>query len=128
MHYELAGPAAVGVNQEVAAAYVQALSNRCKKNSAFKRSQTSPRILRLPGVIGAAAKSMEGDLPGLEAAVAQCLTEALDKLDRMREQEAAHLCIEMSQRLQTIASLAAQSGTNRRSARAPRSRSAWKRA
>jgi uncharacterized protein (TIGR00255 family) len=107
LHYELAGPAAVGVNQEVAAAYMQALVSLKKKFDI----QTEPdlaTILRLPGVIGAAAASIEDDIAGLEDAVASCLTEALEKLNRMREQEAAHLCSEMSGRLQTISSLAAK--------------------
>ncbi len=107
LHYELAGPAAVGVNQEVAAAYMQAL-NSLKKKFGVQAEPDLATILRLPGVIGAAAASIEDDLAGLEAAVAQCLTESLDKLDRMREQEAAHLCSEMSERLRTIASLAAK--------------------
>jgi uncharacterized protein (TIGR00255 family) len=107
LHYELAGPAAVGVNQEVATAYMQALVSLKKKFNI----QTEPdlaTILRLPGVIGAAAASIEDDIAGLEAAVASCLTEALEKLNLMREQEAAHLCSEMCGRLQTIAGLAAK--------------------
>jgi uncharacterized protein (TIGR00255 family) len=107
LHYELAGPAAVGVNQEVAAAYMQAIA-ALKKEFAVQAEPDLAGILRLPGVIGASAKSMEEDLPRLEAAVAHCLEEALDKLNRMREEEAAHLCSEMSQRLRTISSLASK--------------------
>lgn len=107
LHYELAGPAAVGVNQEVAAAYMQALAS-LKKKFNIETEPDLATILRLPGVIGAAAASIEDDLASLEAAVAQCLTEALEKLNLMREQEAAHLCREMSDRLHAIASLAAK--------------------
>jgi uncharacterized protein (TIGR00255 family) len=116
LHYELAGPAVVGVNQEVAVAYMQAVNSLKKK---FK-IQTEPDLatmLRLPGVIGAAAASVEDDLPALESAVAHCLAEALDKLDWMREEEAAHLCREMSERLHLIASLAAKVGPIIESAR-----------
>jgi len=107
LHYELAGPAAVGVNQEVAAAYMEAI-HTLRNEFDIQTDPDLATVLRLPGVIGAAAKSMEDDLPGLETAVAECLTEALEKLDHMREQEAAHLCKEMSDRLHTIASLAAK--------------------
>ena len=51
-------------------------------------------------MIGAPAASLEDeDLPELEAAVTKCLAEALDKLDRMRADEANHLREEMSERL-----------------------------
>jgi uncharacterized protein (TIGR00255 family) len=109
LHYELAGPSAVGVNQEVAAAYMQALVS-LKKKFKFHTEPDLATILRLPGVIGAAAMSIEEDLAGLEIAVANCLSEALERLNRMREQEAAHLCAEMSGRLQKIAGLAAKVG------------------
>jgi uncharacterized protein (TIGR00255 family) len=107
LHYELAGPAVVGVNQQVAAAYLEAITT-LKNEFDIQSEPDLATILRLPGVIGAAAKSIEDDLAGLEVAVGHCLTEALEKLNRMREQEASHLCSEMSDRLHTIASLAAK--------------------
>jgi len=58
LHHELAGPAAVGVNQEVAAAYLLAVNSLRKKFDI----QTEPdlaSILRLPGVIGPATGSLE---------------------------------------------------------------------
>jgi len=116
LHYELAGSAAVGVNQEVAAAYMQAV-NSLKKKFKIQAEPDLATMLRLPGVIGAAAASVEHDLAGLESAVAHCLAEALDKLDRMREEEAAHLCREMSERLHLIANLAAKVGPIIESAR-----------
>ena len=116
LHFELAGPAAVGVNQEVAAAYMQALVS-LKKKFKIRTEPDLATILRLPGVIGAAAASIEDDLASLEIAVANCLTEALEKLNLMREQEAAHLCSEMSGRLHTIAGLAAKVGPIVESAR-----------
>jgi uncharacterized protein (TIGR00255 family) len=107
LHYELAGPAAVGVNQEVAAAYMQAL-NSLKEKFSIRTEPDLATILRLPGVIGLPAASIEEELSRLEIAVARCLEESLDKLNRMREDEAAHLCGEMSERLRTIAGLASK--------------------
>jgi uncharacterized protein (TIGR00255 family) len=107
VRHELAGPAAIGVNQEVAAAYLQAVESLRKKFDI----QTEPdlaSILRLPGVIGPPAASLDEEIAKLEAVAARCLTEALDKLDRMREQEGGALHAEMSKHLASIASLAAK--------------------
>jgi uncharacterized protein (TIGR00255 family) len=110
LHYELAGPAAVGVNHDVAAAYLKAV-NSLRQEFGIQTEPDLASILRLPGVIGAAAASVEGELERLESVVARCLSEALDKLDRMREQEASHLREEMSERLRHIAALGAQLDT-----------------
>lgn len=105
LHHELAGPAAVGVNQEVAAAYVEAV-RALRKKFKIRSEPDLAAILRLPGVIGAAAASIEEEMVRMEEIVAKCLTEALDKLDHMREQEGSHLREEMSARLAHIAQLA----------------------
>ncbi len=105
VHYDLAGPAAVGVNEEVAAAYLQAASSLRKKFGI----QTEPdlaAILRLPGVIGAATRAQEDQFAELEGAVMSCLGEALEKLARMRDVEGNHLRQEMSARLQNVDALA----------------------
>jgi uncharacterized protein (TIGR00255 family) len=107
LHYDLAGPAAVGVNREVAAAYLQAV-NALRKEFDIETQPDLAAILRLPGVIGPPAASLEADMIRLESAVARCLTESLDKLDRMREDEANHLREEMSARLQAITNLTGQ--------------------
>lgn len=107
VHYELAGPAAVGVNREVAAAYLEAV-NVLRKQFAIETQPDLASILRLPGVIGPPAASLEEELARLEAVVTRCLVELLDKLDRMREEEAGHLRQEMSARLRNIAGLAAK--------------------
>jgi uncharacterized protein (TIGR00255 family) len=65
-------------------------------------------LFRLPGVIGSPAASLEDELAAIETVVARCLSEALEKLDRMREQEANSLGAEMSGRLAVIADLAAR--------------------
>jgi uncharacterized protein (TIGR00255 family) len=109
LHYDLAGPAAVGINQDVAAAYLQAAASlKAKFNLTADPDLGS--VLRLPGVIGPPAASLEEELARLEGAVTRCLTESLDKLDRMREQEAAQLCQEMSGRLRAILDRASQVG------------------
>jgi uncharacterized protein (TIGR00255 family) len=107
LHYELAGPAAVGVNHDVAAAYLKAVDS-LRKEFGIQAEPDLASILRLPGVIGAAATSVEGEIGRLESVVARCLNEALDKLDRMRAQEASHLGEEMAARLSHIAALVAQ--------------------
>ncbi|MGH9745421.1 MAG: YicC/YloC family endoribonuclease [Candidatus Acidiferrales bacterium] len=108
LHYELAGPAAVGVNREVAAAYLQAV-NQLRSDYKIDSEPDLASILRLPGVIGPPAASLEDKLVELESAVAKCLGESLDKLDRMRAEEANHLREEMSERLRNITSLASKS-------------------
>jgi uncharacterized protein (TIGR00255 family) len=105
VRYELAGPAAVGVNQEVAAAYLEAVHALREKFSIHAEPDLAS-ILRLPGVIGPPAASLDEEIGRLETVVAKCLSEALDKLDRMREHEAESLRQEMSGRLLSIASLA----------------------
>ncbi len=107
LRYDLAGPAAVGVNHEVAAAYLQAVSE-LRKQFGIHSEPDLAGILRLPGVIGAAALSVEEDLAKLEAALARCLGEALDKLNVMREEEGETLRREMSTRLAAISSMATQ--------------------
>ena len=107
LHYDPAGPAAVGVNREVAAAYLQAV-NSLRKEFGIETQPDLAAILRLPGVIGPAAASIEEELGRLEIAVTRCLVESLDKLDRMREQEGNHLREEMSARLRSITKLAAE--------------------
>jgi len=107
VRYELAGPAAVGVNQEVAAAYLQAV-DALREKFGIRAEPDLALILRLPGVIGPPAASLDEEMERLESVAAKCLIEALDKLDRMREHEAESLRQEMSGRLKTIAGLAAK--------------------
>lgn len=102
LRYELSGPAAVSVNQEVAAAYLRAVEELRKQYGVGSEPDLAA-ILRLPGVIGSAASSPDEEIARLEPAVTVCLHEALDRLDLMREQEAASLRDDMSARLATIA-------------------------
>ena len=107
LNYEPGGKAAVGINEEVATAYLDAVK-QLKKKFRVKGEPDLAAILRLPGVIGAAGGAAERDMAKLEESVARCLADALDKLDRMREQEANHLREEMEARLRRIAALAGE--------------------
>jgi len=107
LRYEPAGPAAVTINEDVAAAYVQAV-NGLRKQFSIHAEPDLAAILRLPGVIGPAAASLDEELGRLEEIMAACLVEALDKLDRMREHEGDVLRRELLGRLANIASLAAK--------------------
>ena len=104
LNYEPGGKAAVGINQEVATAYLDAVKE-LKRKFKVKGEPDLAGILRLPGVIGTAAAATEGDIAKLEESVARCLSDALDKLDRMRGAEANHLREEMAARLRKIAAL-----------------------
>lgn len=104
LFYELAGPAAVGVNHEVAAAYLKAVDS-LRKEFGIQSEPDLASILRLPGVIGPATASLEEELERLEKVVMRCLNEAVVKLDAMREEEAGHLREEMSARLRSITAL-----------------------
>jgi uncharacterized protein (TIGR00255 family) len=107
LYHELAGPMAVGVNEEVAASYLQAVNSLRRKFDVHAEPDLAA-ILRLPGVIGSPIASLDEQMERLESVVARCLSEALDRLDRMRESEAHHLREEMSGRLRTMVSHAAK--------------------
>ncbi len=65
VHYELAGAAAIGVNHEVAAAYLKAATS-LRKEFSLQSEPDVESIMRLPGVIGAPAASLESELERLE--------------------------------------------------------------
>jgi len=111
LRYELAGPAAVAVNQEIAASYLRAVAD-LRTQFGIQAEPDLASILRLPGVIGSSAglASSDDEIARLESVVARCLSEALDKLDQMRELEASALRDDMSGRLTSIASLATRVG------------------
>jgi uncharacterized protein (TIGR00255 family) len=104
---DVTGPAAVGVNQQVAASYVQAL-NELRKTFAIHTEPDLAIVLRLPGVIGPPSASIEDELAKFEALAIRCLSDALDRLDHMRELEAAALRREMLGRLGAITDYASQ--------------------
>ena len=98
LQYEMAGPAAVGVNREVASAYISA-AKELSDEFGLRSNPDIAGILRLPGVIAPPVASIESEMERLEAVVSRCLSEAIEKLDKMREQEAGHLREEMAARL-----------------------------
>jgi len=105
LRYDLAGPASIGVNSEVASAYVQAV-NDLRKQFGIHAEPDLAAILRLPGVLGPAATSLDEELAKLEEIMVGCLHEALDKLNHMREHEGDVLRRDMLARLANITSLA----------------------
>ena len=107
LRYEPSGPAAIGVNKEVAAGYLQA-ANSLRDQFGIRTEPDLASILRLPGVIGPPAAALESEMTQLEEMAAHCLDEALEKLYRMREEEAAALRDEMSGRLASVSDLGAR--------------------
>ena len=57
LHYELEGAAAVGVNREIAAAYLQA-ANSLRAEFDIHAEPDVTALLRLPGVIGLPSASL----------------------------------------------------------------------
>jgi len=103
LHFEPTGPAAVEVNREVAAAYLK-VAEELRLQFKMKAEPDLAAILRLPGVIAPAAASLESEFERLAELVAGCLSEALQRLDHMRELEGHALAGELSGRLRGILS------------------------
>jgi uncharacterized protein (TIGR00255 family) len=104
LNCEPVGPAAVGVNREVAAAYLEA-AEALGRQYGVKAEPDLAAILRLPGVIAPPVTSI-GDFEALGDVVVGCLKEALEKLDHMRASEGHHLAEELFGRLRSIRELA----------------------
>jgi len=107
LHFEPTGPAAVEVNREVAAAYLK-VAEELRLQFKMKAEPDLAAILRLPGVIAPAAASLESEFERLSQLVGDCLAEALERLDHMRELEGRTLVEELSGRLRGILSHVAQ--------------------
>src|SRR5271156_6835826 len=101
LHYELAGPTAVGVNEEVAAAYLTAI-NTLRKQFAIQTEPDLAALFRLPGVIGAATGSLDKGIERIETVVVGMLNEALDRLHRLRAGEGGHFCHRTNARVGSI--------------------------
>lgn len=104
---ELAGPTAVRINAELAAAYLQA-AEELRRRFQLTSEPALGEVLRLPGVISAASLSASDALESLAAPVLSCLDEALARLDEMRAAEGRVLAEEMRRRLEQIASCVAR--------------------
>ncbi len=107
LYFEPTSPAAVSVNREVAAAYLEAAES-LRQQFGVKAEPDLASILRLPGVIAPPVASVEEDFEELAKLVLQCLGEALERLDQMRQLEGRHLAEELCGRLKSLAGLATQ--------------------
>lgn len=101
LHYEPAGPAAVHVHRDVAAAYLSA-AEEIRKQFGLKTEPDLATIFRLPGVIGSTALSSDEEAEALGHRITACLEDALARLEEMRRSEGRHLAEEMSARLHAI--------------------------
>ncbi len=105
LRVEPAGPAAVHVNRELAAAYARA-AEELRQQFPGSGGPDFVAILRLPGVVAAAGlpsgPEQEEELERVSASVAACLAEALEKLDDMRQAEGLTLANEMRARLRRL--------------------------
>jgi uncharacterized protein (TIGR00255 family) len=101
LYFEPAGPAAVHINKEVAAAYVQAARD-LRQQFALHSDPDLAAILRLPGVIGSAIPGEE-EQEQVAAVLLGCVQEAAGRLNEMREGEGRALAQEMKGRLEHIA-------------------------
>ncbi|MBI3662531.1 MAG: YicC family protein [Acidobacteria bacterium] len=101
LHFEPAGPAAVHVNREIAAAYLSA-AEALRKQFNMSAEPDLAAILRLPGVIDSAAALTHENSDVLGERITACLEEALARLEEMRCSEGRHLAEEMSARLLSI--------------------------
>jgi uncharacterized protein (TIGR00255 family) len=107
LRYEPAGLAALAINEQVAAAYVEAI-NGLRQKFGIVAEPDLISVLRLPGVMGLPSTPLDQELAKLEDTLGACLEEALDKLDRMRGHEGDALRQEMLRRLAHITDLAAR--------------------
>jgi uncharacterized protein (TIGR00255 family) len=105
LQFEAAGRAAVGIREEVAAAYLEA-AEKLRKQFGLGAEPSIGDILRLPGVLAGPLEAQEYEEvgPRIEA----CMTEALDRLDQMRSAEGKHLAEELREHLQEMERQAAQ--------------------
>lgn len=104
LHFEAAGPGAVQVNEELAAAYLRA-AQKLREKFGLSTEPELAAILRLPGVIGGDALPVGESAERFSADVEDCLAEALARLEQMRESEGRHLAEEMAARLRSIREL-----------------------
>lgn len=102
LYYEPAGPAAVHINQAIAASYLNA-THELRKQFSISAEPDLAAILRLPGVIGSAAPGEE-EQEQLAGVLLGCVEQAAARLNEMRESEGRALVAEMNGRLEHISS------------------------
>jgi len=104
---EPTGPAAVQLNQELAAAYARAAQELSRQFS-MPPAIDFVALMRLPGVAAGAGLPPEEEVERAADLAVRCLDEALGRLDEMRLAEGASLAAEMRGRLKIIAERAAK--------------------
>ena len=109
LRYEAAGAAAVHINREIAAAYLEAVRDLQKQFRLLDEPDLAA-VLRLPGVSGSISAPSEEEQERLGGAIAQCLDDAVTRLEEMQHSEGRALADDMRGRLTHIARNAARIG------------------
>jgi uncharacterized protein (TIGR00255 family) len=102
LRIEPAGPVAVQLNRELAAAYARA-AQELSREFATPPEIDFVALLRLPGVVAGTGMPSEEEVERAAGLAVRCLEEALVRLDEMRSAEGAALAAEMRGRLRKIA-------------------------
>jgi uncharacterized protein (TIGR00255 family) len=106
LQVDLAKGNLVTIHKDVAAAYLQA-AKALGEQFGVKADPDLAAILRLPGV-AATSVPPEEEIEKLTVLVRQCLAQAIERLDQMRQTEGRALGEELSQRLAALAEHARQ--------------------
>lgn len=106
LHVEAANSHSISINREVAAEYLKAAKS-LGEQFGVKSDPDLAAILRLPGVTSSGAPA-EDEIEKLTELVRSCLTQAIGRLDQMKQIEGRTLREELSQRLATVAEHAKQ--------------------
>ena len=106
LHVEAANSHSISINRQVAAEYLKAAKS-LGEQFGVKSDPDLAAILRLPGVTSSGAPA-EDEIEKLTELVRSCLTQAIGRLDQMKQVEGRTLREELSQRLATVGEHAKQ--------------------
>jgi len=106
LHVEAANSHSVSINREVAAEYLKAAKS-LGEQFGVKSDPDLAAIFRLPGVTSSGAPA-EDEIEKLTGLVGSCLTQAIARLDQMKQIEGRALREELSQRLAAVGEHAKQ--------------------
>ncbi len=101
LYFIAAGPAAVHINREIAAAYIKS-AQELREQFGVRSEVDVAAVMRLPGVVASAAVPGEEEQQQMGEHVLACLDEALARLEQMRQSEGRALGEEMTRRLEQI--------------------------
>jgi uncharacterized protein (TIGR00255 family) len=104
LQWERGGTAAFAINREFIGGYIQAFRAAAQEFGVSAQPDLNA-ILRLPGALGAAAESLDGNF---EAAVLSAATDAVQNLNTMREEEGRGLDQELRERMTRVSAATAQ--------------------